>query len=210
MIKASSAVLDGEAYRIRFEVTIIASEADRIEGFFKAFQGIAQRVGDTLDSEWLDPFVDFIVYTVKRLELSLKADFVEFVLLVKDGAIRILVETMVPKKPLSTALHATRETNLRLIHFLMPPSGVDRALDTEIRFRETAAPSDGKTSLMGSLRQTSETQPVQEQGIHETTAPVGSVLYRKHVEELSWNGYFRRSRRKFIPERFPEVPPEYT
>ncbi|HID31399.1 MAG TPA: type II/IV secretion system protein, partial [Desulfobacterales bacterium] len=209
IIDSNLSVLEGEVYRIRFDVTTIESETDQISDFFKAYQGIMEELGNSLESDSLGDFADFIIYTVKRLEVSLKSEFVEFYLRVKEGKARIYVESLIPQKPSSSTLHTTRETGLRLIHYLMPSSGMEKALKTESilekrrgRYRRTA-------SLIGFLEQEksrqhkgggaeskegSSSRPQSAEGpqIHDALYAKSSVLYKKHVEELELSAYLKK------------------
>ena len=202
-------VLEGEVYRIRFDVTTIESEADQISDFFKAYQRIMEELGNPLDSDSLGEFADFIIYTVKRLEVSLKSEFVEFYVRVKEGKARIYVESLIPQKPSSSTLHTTQETGLRLIHYLMPSSGMEKALRTESSLEKRRGRYRRTASLIGFLEQeksrqhkrgggeyneasSSRPQPGEEPRIRDALYAKSSVLYKKHVEELELSAYLKK------------------
>lgn len=174
-------VMDGEVYRIRFDATTIETDTDQIADFFKAYQGIIEKMGKALNSNLLEDFVNLIVYTVKRLEISLKSEFVEFYLRVKEEKVKIIVETLIPQRPSSSTFHTSKETGLRLINYLMPSSGVEKALTTESDYMKRGGPYQKKTSLIEFLKQEGARQ--------HTSHPKSFGLYKKHVEELELSGY---------------------
>ncbi len=198
-------VMDGEVYRIRFDVTTIETDTDQIADFFKAYQGIIEKMGKALDSNLLEDFVNFIIYTVKRLEISLKSEFVEFSLRVKEEKVKIIVETLIPQRPSSSTFHTSKETGLRLINFLMPSSGVEKALATESDYMKRGGPYQKKASLIEFLKQ-KEARQHEEEGaeygeaplsrpelpeepaVRDASHPKSFGLYKKHVEELELDG----------------------
>jgi hypothetical protein len=189
IIDSNFSVSDGEVYRIRFDVTTIETETDQIVDFFKTYQRVMQEMGKSLDSDLLGEFVGFIIYTVKRLEISLKSEFIEFFLRVKEREVKILVETLVPEKPSSSTFQTTRETGLRLINFLMPSSGIERALKTESSFMKRRGPYPRRPSLIGFLTQNGARQDEGEgPEIHDASYAKSSALYKKHMEELDLSG----------------------
>jgi len=182
--------LEGEVYRVRLDVTTIEGETEEIIDFFNIYKEIMDKMGKSLDPELLTDFVDFVIYTVKRLEISIKAEFVEFYVRVEKGEVKIKLETFIPEsRPAYSSFHTSKETGLRLINFLMPPLGVERALTTESGYMKRGGPyRSGRASLVGYLKQGSEPKPDERvMGLDDFTAK-GSVIYKKHVEELAWEG----------------------
>ncbi len=51
---------------------------------------------------------------MKRVELSMRADFVEFSLWVQDGRIEMVLETLAPKEPVIVPSHSSKENGMRL------------------------------------------------------------------------------------------------
>lgn len=191
----SVSILEGEVYRIRFDVTTIETETDQIADFFKAYQRVMEEMGKPLDSDLLGEFVDFIIYTVKRLEVSLKSEFVEFCLRVKEGQVKILLEALVPQKPSSSTFHTTRETGLRLINFLMPSSGIERALKTESSYMKRKGPYPNRPSLIGFLKQKGSRQYEWEgPEIHDASYAKSSSVYKKHLEDLDFKRFLQGNR----------------
>lgn len=199
-------VLEGEVYRIRFDASTIETETDQIADFFKVYQRITEKMGKALKPDLLEDFGDFIIYTVKRLELSLKAEFVEFYLRVKEGKVKILLETLIPQRLYSSTFHTSKETGLRLINFLMPVSGMDEAFMTKSLSMKREGPYRRRASLIEILKQRGEEQyndngaeyrevtssrPQVAEGlkIHGDSYPKISGLYKKHVEELELSIY---------------------
>ena len=182
---ANLSVLEGEVYRTRFDATTIETETDKITDFFKAYQRIMQEMGNAIDSDLLDDFVDFIIYTVKRLEISLKSEFVEFCLRVKDEKVKILLETLTPQRTSSLRFRRSREKSLRMINFLMPPSGVEKALMAESNYMKRGGPYQKKTSLIEFLKQ----ERTRQHAVRDISDPKSSSLYKKHIEELELSDY---------------------
>jgi hypothetical protein len=114
----SSPILEGEAYRVRFEANTIESEMERIADFFQAYAGVKQTLGEAVDDGLMGDFVDFIVDTVKRLRNTEGAEFAEFSLHVRDQRDRIFVETLVSVKSPSLPHRSSRESGLRQVHYL--------------------------------------------------------------------------------------------
>ena len=173
----------GGAYRICFDPATVAMDMDKITDFFKAYQRISQEMGNPVDSQVMGSFVDFIVYTVKRVELSMRADFVEFSLWVEDGRIELVLETLAPKEPSPVPLYSSREDGMRLLNYLLPPSGLTKE-----------EPSQGKrASLLDMLPKAEEERNVFEGQEAETgVVPYvgdGSSQYVKHTETLDWAGF---------------------
>ena len=202
-------VTDGEVFRIRFDVTTIETETYQIADLFKEYQNAIEKVGKVVDSDLLGDFIDLLIYTVKRLEVSLKAEFVEFSLRVEKDNVKILLETLIPKKPLTSTFHTSRETGLRLINFLMPPSGMDRAIEAESGYMKKRGHGQKTPSLIGFLKQDGATpsewvgrseygeppsadhKPAEEQEVDGPSYPISSSLYKKLVEELELSSYLK-------------------
>ena len=104
--------LEGETYRIRFDVNMIESETERIADFFKTYQRIKEMLGEQVSPDMLGDFVDFIVDTARRLKTAEGADFAEFSLHVRDQRDRLFVETVVSHSQRS------RESALRQVGYL--------------------------------------------------------------------------------------------
>jgi type IV pilus assembly protein PilB len=109
---APGAPLEGETYRIRFDVNTIESETERIADFFKAYQRTKETLGEPVGADMLGDFVEFIVDTARRLKTAEGADFAEFSLHVRDRRDRLFVETVVSHSPRS------RESALRQVGYL--------------------------------------------------------------------------------------------
>lgn len=189
-------VLEGEVYRIRFDASTIETETDQIANFFKVYQGITEKMGKDLKPDLLEGFVDFIIYTVKRLEVSLKAEFVEFYLRVKEGKVKILLETLIPQRLYSSTFHTSKETGLRLINFLMPTLAINKALAAESDSMKREWPSRRRVPLIEFLKQKgagqyppSKAQVAEGSEIHDDSYPKSFGLYKKHVEELELSSY---------------------
>ena len=183
----------GEAYRICFDTATIAADIDQIAGFFKAYQRISQEMGNPVDSRVMGRFIDFIVYTVKRVELSMKADFVEFSLWVEDGRIELVLETLAPKKPSFAPLHSSRENGMRLLNYLLPASGYEETVSAERHLFRKEPSQPRRASLFDVLRNTEEAPHVfGEEEAQTAVVPYvggGSVQYVKHRETLDWAGF---------------------
>jgi hypothetical protein len=142
---------------------------------------------------------------VRRLEISLKAEFVEFCLRVKEGKVKIFLETLIPQKQTSSTFHRNRETDLRLINFLMPPSGLEKAFSGKSTSTKRGGSYERKPSLFGLLRQrdsgqytdgsgyedrsSSRASSGEEREISNASYAKSSSLYKKHMEELNLSGY---------------------
>jgi len=190
-------VAEGEAYRICFDTTTIAADIDQITGFFKAYQRISQEIGDPIDSRLIGQFFDFVVYTVKRVELSMRADFVEFSLWVQDGRIEMVLETLAPKEPVIVPSHSSKENGMRLLNYLLPASGLGNTMSTENhRFKEDPSQPE-KVSLFSMLQNSEENRNGFEEETTETgmipSVGGGSVQYVKHREALDWTGLSKSS-----------------
>ena len=200
-------VIEGEVYRIRFDVTIIEGEIELIADFFHKYQEICEKMGKTIDPDLMDYFIDYIVYTVKRLETSLKARFVEFTIQVKDRKPKILLETLIEKNELLPDFQASKETGLRLINYLMPPSGRDMAesIKTDCDYSSEGEIYKKKTSsleLLGhKVTGQYEENCAESDQTHLSTSPLDEMfgvsiptreknfdLYEQYTEELKLTG----------------------
>jgi type IV pilus assembly protein PilB len=186
-------VAEGEAYRICFDTATIGADIDQIAGFFKAYQRISQEMGASVDSRLMGRFVDFIVHTVKRVELSMKADFVEFSLWVEDGKVSLVLETLAPKTPSFGPLHSSRENGMRLLNYLLPPSGYEETVSAERHLYRKEPSQLKRASLFDVLRNGEEDSHVfGEEEAQRAMVPYaggGSVQYVKHRETLDWTGF---------------------
>jgi len=113
----------------------------------------------------------------------MRADFVEFSLWVEDGRIELVLETLAPKEPSPVPLYSSREDGMRLLNYLLPPSGLTKE-----------EPSQGKrASLLDMLPKAEEERNVFEGQEAETgVVPYvgdGSSQYVKHTETLDWAGF---------------------
>ncbi len=104
--------LEGEAYRVRFDVNTIESETERITDFFREYQRVKEMIGEPVGENLMGDFVDFIVDTVRRLKTTEGAEFAEFSLCIRDKKDRLFVETVVSHTP------RTRESALRQVGYL--------------------------------------------------------------------------------------------
>ena len=184
---------------MRLDVATIHNEGDQIADFFKAYQGILAELGKTLNSNLLGDFEDFITYTVKRLETSVKAEFVEFCIFVKNGEVKILVETMIPQKMSAPTVKLGQDAGARLINFLKPYGGQADRFSAGNSSRSSGRSQRGKGTLVELLRQ-NESGPLpspNRQGATQSaifgpqaverkikTPTQRARLFRKHVEEL--------------------------
>ena len=190
---------DKEIFRMRLDAAAIHNEGEQIADFFKAYQGILEELGKTLDSNLHGDFEDFITYTVKRLETSLKAEFVEFCIYAKNGEVKILVETMIPQKVSAPTVKLGQDEGARLINFLKPSGGQEDRFITGNPLRQSGRSQRGKGTLVELLRQNGPgpLQPSNRQGASQSalfgpqvverkikTPTQRARLFRKHVEEL--------------------------
>ena len=185
--------MEEKIYRIRFSTRTIEQEGEKIASFFAAYRRMMEKMGQPLEpSRVMKDFIDFIIFTVKRVERSLKSPFVEFSLHVKDGKIEIQLETMVPKQlPFHTPKKSDR-SGPRLISFLLPPDAHPEAGEDESLHRAGQDVQDPK-SWPHVVTAKPEKAPVSP-GFIETQSLPGrkalleekTGLYRKHVEKLEW------------------------
>ncbi len=176
-----------EVYRVRIEVTTIETETGIIEDLFRAYQAMMQRIGKPVDPDLLDNFIRFIVYTVKRLEISHRAEFIELCIRTARGETRLFIETLIPKKRPGGRFNPSRETGMRLTHFLKPSSGRDQT-GGAAHPNQTPQPGAGEeSSLLMEIHHTPKDPPTDDNS-SGFTLPIhkGAALYMKHVEELEW------------------------
>ena len=178
--------MEGEIYRIRFDVTTMEAEKDRMSDFFVSYQKIVSTTGRHVENELLDDFTNFVVYSAKRLELSSKAEFVEFVIRVEAGRVKILLETFIPHRTSASDFRKTRENSLRQITFFMPPSGTGKLPVAENGFIPKSRSYCGRTPLIRFLEQSSGPRRPEQPGLVEASISKGPQRYRKHVEEIGW------------------------
>ncbi|MFO7986330.1 MAG: ATPase, T2SS/T4P/T4SS family [Desulfatiglandaceae bacterium] len=152
--------------RIRFDTRTIEQERERIARFFEAYRQMMEKLGQSLDpSRVMEDFIEFILFTVKRVEQALHSRFVEFSLREKEGKLVMELETLVPKQLSLPAMRRPRDQGPRLIHFLLPTNEVSL---------KKGGPSAG-----------TENEPASpSEGGHASEQR--TVLYKKHVEELKW------------------------
>ncbi|OIP91763.1 MAG: hypothetical protein AUK24_02485 [Syntrophaceae bacterium CG2_30_49_12] len=182
-----SAFPEGEAYRVRFETSAVETEIQGIMDFFDAYTGLMERMGLAVDHGMAESFVDTIIYHVKRLEVSMRAEFVELVLRVRDGKVKIEIETLVTHEPFPLPRVASKEKGLRLINFLMPPSGIGHALIAENNFMGKRTPAQKRSSLVNILSSRMKEEDMGGPKVQEFKASLPKVispLYRKHLEEV--------------------------
>ena len=190
---------DREIFRMRLDAATIHNEGEQIADFFKAYQEILEELGKSLDSDLLGDFEDFITYTVKRLATSLKAEYVEFCICVKNGEVKILVETMIPQKVSAPTLKLGQDEGARLLNFLKPHGGQEDRFSNGKPSRQSGRSQRGKGSLVELLRQNGSgpLQSPNRQGANQSalfgpqvverkikTPTQRARLFRKHVEEL--------------------------
>jgi hypothetical protein len=91
-------LLDGEAYRIRFDCHTIAGEEDRLEDFLDAYVALLRKLKKPIDSRLSEEFAAFIIETAEHLSTCEGAEYAEFSLQVHKGKVTILVESQLPPK----------------------------------------------------------------------------------------------------------------
>jgi len=185
--------IEEKIYRIRFDTRTIDQEREKITNFFAAYRRMMEKIGQPLEpSRLMEDFIEFIIFTVKRVERSLKTPFIEFSLHVKDGQIEMQLETMVPKQlPFHTPRKPDRR-GPRLISFLLPPDAYPEPGEDESLDRTGQDIQDPKSWLHVATAKP-ETAPMSP-GFTETQSLPGrkalfgeqTGLYRKHVEKLEW------------------------
>lgn len=129
--ESTHAQMDGEIYRVRFDVTTIESDTEMVADLFEAYCSVDKQMKNDTAPDVLDKFTNFVVYSVKQLEVSHQAEFVEFYIRIEKGRAKIYVETLIPKQPLTHGFNTSRETGLRLINFLIPSSRSHQGLIPE-------------------------------------------------------------------------------
>jgi type IV pilus assembly protein PilB len=110
-------LLDGEAYRIRFDCHTIAGEEDRIADFFDAYQVLLLKLKKPIDSRLSEEFAAFIIETAGHLSTCEGAEHAEFSLQVQKGKVIILVESQLPPKCRQMPL-PSRESGLGKLNYL--------------------------------------------------------------------------------------------
>ncbi len=153
-------------YRIRFNTRTIEQEREKIAQFFEAYRRMMGKTGQAFESSRLmEDFMEFILFTVRRVERSLNTQFVEFSLRQKDGKIAMELQTMVPKQLQQPVNRRGRDRGPRLLNFLLPSqTGNVRGPAPEgAKHPDSLAP--GRT---------------------DGAAGEDMGLYRKHVETLEW------------------------
>jgi len=110
-----------EVYRIRFDTAHIEQEQEKIADFFRDYRRLMGEEGKALTaSHWMEEFIEFIVFTVKRMEFSFKSRFVEFALSARNGKIELFLETLIPGHLPAPAQTHIGERKVRLLDFLPP------------------------------------------------------------------------------------------
>jgi len=150
-----------ETYRIRFNTHTIGEEREKMTRFFEVYREMMEITGQSLEpAQFMEDFIDFVVFTARRVERSLNGRFVEFCLREKDGKIVMELETMVPSQRPMPSQGRVREKGPRLVDFLLP-SGAEKNLKPK---------ADRLLSLIEG----------------KSTERAKNGLYQKHVEELEW------------------------
>jgi len=186
-----TAVCEGEVYRVRLDVTTIESDTKIIEDLFRAYQSIMKRAGIQADQDLLEDFINFIVYTAKRLEISHQAEFIEFCIRTTRGETRLFIETLIPKSGHAGGFNTSRETGMRLTSFLIPSSGMEMALLVENNDMDPKAGSGKNPSLFMVPQKKSNNQLKDEKSALTLPTHQSAALYMKHVEELDWDNNHR-------------------
>jgi type IV pilus assembly protein PilB len=156
-----------EPFRIRFNTHTIGEEREKMARFFEVYREMMEMTGQSLEpSRFMEDFIDFVVFTARRVERSLNGRFVEFCIREKEGRIVMELETMVPSQKPMPSGGRVRDKGPRLMDFLQPPG--------------TEKPSKPKTDRLLSLIE----------GKSGEKAKTG--LYQKHVEELDWKAVQNR------------------
>ena len=189
-----------EAFRMRFDVTSIERQTEKMADFFHAFQNSMEMVGKPLERDLLKDFSTFIIYTAKRLQMSVKAEFAEYCIKVQKNDVKILLETLVPKQQPVRPPVQRKGDSRRLINFISPApvgentpssgraqpnsgrSGRNNAAFLELLKSENATPSSWPPPSNDSLHGKS-----QRENRAQTTH---TGLYTKHTEELALAGLF--------------------
>ncbi|MGA1871178.1 MAG: ATPase, T2SS/T4P/T4SS family [bacterium] len=186
---SESALLpEGEIYRIRIETASMGMEIDRLHMVFEEYQKLMERIGQIVPSTLRESFSEFIMGAVKRLETTLGAEFIEICLRIEKGRIRIYLETLILEDSVIPYHKPGREESLRLIHYLLPSSGIDMSLkaghtgttrERKKRFWE-------KPSLLGFL---TEKEGLPDERSKPPASPYekGPGLYKKYTEVLEFN-----------------------
>ena len=93
---------DKPLYNIRFEVDAIDKKS--IKELFIVYQGLKKNTGNTISSDLLLDFIDFINNIVRRLKFSHGVNFVEFALYLKNGKVIIFAETLLSERNINRFL----------------------------------------------------------------------------------------------------------
>jgi len=149
-------------------ISVIAQRLVRVlcDECKEAYRRMIGKAGRALESsELMQDFIEFILFTVRRVERSLNTQFVEFSLREKNGKIVMELETMVPEHLPKPAVRKPRDQGPRLINFLLPSQAAAKE-DAVSETRRRVGPST--TDMVDGMDE-------EKMG-----------LYRKHVEELEW------------------------
>jgi len=196
-------IIEGEIYRIRFDVISIEGDIELIADFFHKLQGVCKQTGKNIEESLMDAFINQVIYTVKRIETSLNVGFVEFSIHIKNSEPRIFLESLIEKKEFDPEYHQSRETGLRLINYLMPPSGRDMLDATKtdtIEKNEAGIFSKNRKSLELLQYQDNDKNnstdytksPIDEMfGVSIPTRQKNFGLYEKYREELTLNTFLK-------------------
>lgn len=171
--RMENAARSDKMYRIRFDTQTIEQEREKIGRFFDAYRRMVQKRGQSAaSSRLMEDFIEFILFTVKRVEQTLSCRFIEFSLCEKQGKIVMEMETMVPEKSPHSAPGRSRNQGPRLINFLLPSHGGE-----QFRQGDPLSPSPFSTHEAPSGVEPSK---------GDRLPGDRTGLYRKHVEELQW------------------------
>lgn len=174
-----------ELFRIRFDVTTIEAEADRLETFFKAYQTAMKKTATPVAPDLLNDFIELIIYTVKRVEISTQADFVEFIIRRDGSEVKIDIETLIPQPLVKPAAAVSRENRLRQVSVLADSSGFERALTTESVYHGKIG-LRGKPSLLQILNKHTQIQSDDHFFKNQSPPARKSSMYKRYAERLNW------------------------
>lgn len=205
-VPSTTPVLEGEFYRTRFDPNTIEAEPNRIEDFFHAYQSIREKIEQPLASNLLNYFTDFIIKTVRRLNISRGAEFAEFSLTVKDGKVTILLETSLHRTYSASPVPLGRETGIRLLNHL----GINMDIGERTKIAEDLPVKDRAYRKRSSLIEFLGQEKRKDQGltlpdrmgepsssvklpgrpsIYPASPVRSSVTYKRHVEVCDFEDY---------------------
>ena len=204
-----------ETYRMRFDVTSIEKQTEKMVDFFHAFQESMEMIGKPLQEDLLKDFSTFIIYTAKRLQMSLKAEFAEYCIKVQENDVKILLETLVPQQRPIQPVSQRKTDPRRLINFVSPSSDGRRTGSSDNGLPNIGRSGRKKTAFLELLKSENTTpsswtprpndplhgKPQNNGGSRTQNRPqtIHTGLYTKHIEELALTGLFEDSAGAIVP-----------